>query len=106
MKITRYEGGELRQVLAGMVTDQTLCSRVAAQWKDGGLFDASWANLIGGWCVKHLRRYGEPPNGQMRGLFNEWAAKGTRQEETIKALERFLSSLSEDHQRQGSPPTT
>ena len=106
MKHKRYDGGDLRRVLAGMVTDQTVCSRIASQWRDGGLFDAPWANLIGNWCIGYQKEYGHPPNGNIRGLFESWAGKATSQEATIKSVERFLQDVSDEHENQEKPPTS
>ena len=103
MKVRRRDGSDARAVLAGMVLDRTVCSRIAGQWpKHGGLFDAPWANLVGGWCVEHLRKYGEPPNGQLRRLYEEWASTTETNEETIKGVEQFLQLVDREHE-QASP---
>lgn len=101
MKAKRREGVTLRSVLAGMVVDRTVCSRIASQWPrdGGGLFDAPWANLVGGWCVEYLRKYGEPPNGQLRSLFNEWASTTKAPDETVQGVERFLLEADEERSR-------
>lgn len=106
MKIKRYEGGDLRRVLAGMVTDRTVCSRIAGQWRDDGLFDAPWANLVGGWAVRHLREYGKPLGGQLQATFEEWADGTAADGDTIKAVERFLRALSDEYERQEPPPAS
>ena len=77
MKTTRYDGNDLRRVLAGMVTDRIVCSRIASQWQQGGLFDSDWANMVGGWCVKHLRKYDSPPDGRLRDIYEAWAGRST-----------------------------
>jgi len=102
MKVKKYDGGDLRRVLIGMVTDQTVCSRVASQWPDEGLFDADYANLVGGWCVNHLQKYGSPPNDRITGLFETWATKTTAGEKTVGAVEKFLHVLS-DESSNGEP---
>lgn len=99
MKSTRYSGGHLRQVLTAVVTDPIICSRVAEQWPLEGLFDAKWANLVAGWCVRYVRQYGTCPNDQLTGLFREWAETKTGDEETIEAVEKFIGSLSDDYER-------
>lgn len=102
MKSIRYEGSEVRRVLSAMATDATVLSRVAARWTSEGLFAEPYANLVGGWCVKHLQRYGEPPNGRLRDLVDRWAAKGDRPDETVRMVERFLEAASDEHSR-GDP---
>ncbi len=96
MKTKRYDGSEMRRILAGMVTDQTVCSRIASKW-DGGLFDTPWANLVGGWCVEHVQKYDSPPGGQLRGLFDAWSETTHAPEETIVGVEKFLEYLSREH---------
>lgn len=106
MKVTRYDGSDLRRVLTGMVTDTTVCARVSGQWPPGGLFDASWANLVGGWCVDHMRKYGQPPNGQLRGAFDQWAAGKSSDDKVVAAVEKFLRALSDAHEKQESSPSS
>lgn len=96
MKSKRYDGTELRRVLAGMVTDRVVCARIASQWKDGGLFDSDWANLVGGWCVKHLLKYDQPPNGQLRSIFDQWSRRSEADEKTLVGIERFLGFVSSE----------
>ncbi len=98
LKTRRFDGGDLRKVLIGMVTDNTVCSRVASQWQPGGLFDSRWANLIGGWCVKYMNKYGEPPNGKLQGLFESWAEENEdRDKDTVKLVEKFLQAISDEY---------
>lgn len=97
MKVRSRDGNEVRRILAGMVLDQTVLSRIAGQWRDGGLFDAPWANLVGGWAVEHLQRYGEPPNGKLRTLYERWASTTKAPEETIRGVERFLQAADEEN---------
>jgi len=97
MKSKRYDGSEMRRILVGMVTDQTVCSRIASRWNDGGLFDTPWANLVGGWCVEHVRKYDNPPNGQLQSLFDAWSETTRAPEETVEGVEKFLTHLSREH---------
>jgi hypothetical protein len=92
----RYEGNDVRRVLAGMVTDATVLTRIASQWKDGGLFDSKWANLVGGWCVKHLRKYDSPPNGQLQRIYETWASNREVDEEVASGVGKFLSYVSDE----------
>jgi len=105
LKATRYDGQELRRVLAGMATDRTVCARIASQWKRGGLFDTSWANLAGGWCVGFYQKYGDAPNGQLQVIFEDWVKKGQQDIETVKGVEHFLSFVS-DEWSQSKPPNS
>lgn len=96
MKTTRYDGRDARRVLAGMATDRTVLARVASRWQRPGLFDAPWANLVGGWCVDYLAKYGSAPNGQITPLFEQWAVSQP-DEKLIEAVERFLRFVSREY---------
>lgn len=97
MKTERREGHRERKVLAAMITSRQVISRIAPKW-DGELFRASWCNTVGGWCVAHFKKYGHPPNKQVLGLFEAWAEK-SRDKDTVKLAEEFLSELSEEYIR-------
>jgi len=97
MKSKRYEGGDLKRVLAGMVVDQTICTRIASQWQPEGLFDTPWANMIARWCIKHLEKYGKPPNGQLKDIYQDWASRTNPDEEILTAVERFLRTVSNEY---------
>ncbi len=81
-----------------MVTDQTVCSRVSAQWKDGGLFDVPYANLIVGMCVKYMRKYGKPPGNKLRNLVDRWAVEGKHPDELVRMVESFLEVTSDEYE--------
>lgn len=95
MQTTKYDGRDQNRVLAGMATDQTVCARIASRWPDGGLFGVDWADLIGGWCVDHLRQYGRPPGKQIAPIFEAWASNGSASDSVIDAVERFLHYVSD-----------
>lgn len=94
-RIERRDGSGLRAVLSGMVSDPVVCSRIAAAWSHGGLFDSPAANLIGQWCVDHLRCYGTPPNGRIRSIAADWAEKVRPSDETVQSIEALIGSLRE-----------
>ncbi len=103
MKTRRYDGSDLRRILSGMVTDKTVCARIASQWQEGGLFDAPHANLIGQWCINYLKDYGDTPNGQLVGLFEAWVTKTTADDKTIQAVEGFLRGMSDEYEEEEPP---
>lgn len=104
MKSTKYDGRDLRRVLVGMVTDRTVCARIAARWEPPGLFDSQHANLIGQWCVRHLAKYGRPLASEIEGIFEQWASKPNANESAVKRVERFLADMSDERDAQGDPP--
>ena len=97
MKVRRHDGSDIKRVLAGMVTDQTVCSRIASQWKPPGLFGIGWADMIGSWCIDHLQKYGEVPNGQIKSVFEDWAKDGNKSEKLVDGVEAFLVHLSDEY---------
>jgi len=103
VKTKRYSGEDLRRVLAGMITDQVVCSRIASQWRPEGLFDSPWANLVGGWAVDHLLKYDQPPNDQIKSLFEAWVNKTDPSREVVEPVERFLQALSDEYSQQEKP---
>lgn len=105
MKVKRYDSDDVRKVLAGMATDTAVCSRVASRWRPPGLFDSSWANTAGQLCVDHVRRYGTSPNGQMRSIFEQWAAERQIDDPTREGMERFLRYVSDEHAENGGYAT-
>lgn len=100
MKTKRYDGADLRRVLTAMIVDQVVCSRITSQWTPEGLFDVDWANWIARWCVDHFKKYNSPPNGQLTGIFQSWANETVVADEVIIAIEKFLQSLSDEHQHE------
>jgi len=99
VKIKRYDSTDLKHVLTGMITDQTVCSRIANQWGEGGLFEVHWANLIAGWCISHLKKYGSPPNEKIQHKFEHWAEHTNVPEATVDLVAKFLSTLSDEHEQ-------
>lgn len=97
-KIRYYEehGRETRRVLASMVMNSSVCSRVASQWNED-LFDAEWANLVGRWCVDYVRQYGVAPNNQIRIIFDDWAEKKENSEEVVDQVRRFLKHCGDEY---------
>lgn len=95
MKVeNRTDGSMVRRVLTGMIVDDAVIRRIAAQW-DGKLFKARWANLIGEWCVTFCRRYDKAPRKSIEGLFDEWSRKADK--DTVKLIDKFLSGLSGEY---------
>lgn len=98
-----YDGAGSRQVLAAMATDDVVAVRIAAVWREPGLFDSRWCNVVGGWIVDHARRYGKAPSGALRQMFDEWAAADGRDEQEVAAMERWLAYVEEEWSSQKPP---
>lgn len=95
MKIKKLKGGgDARTVLLRVVADTTVCGPVAAKW-DGQLFASRPENLIAGWAVKHYKKYNKAPRHNIKGYYDQWAAK-EQDEEVQEHVGGFLEALSEE----------
>lgn len=99
MKVTTYSGSDERTVVIGMIVDVTVLGHIAAKWTGDGLFASRWSNLIGGWCVDYYTTYNAAPGKTIQGLFQTWA-DDTKEDDTVRLVERFLESLSGQYNAQ------
>lgn len=99
MRIERRDGTIERRIVTAMVTDAHVLGTIASRWQND-LFRSKWSNLVGGWCVKFHQRYDKPPGKAIEGIFESWASKA-KDEETIKLVEKFLGSLSDQYESNG-----
>jgi hypothetical protein len=97
METKRYDSSSANRVLAAMALDDVVCTRIASQWTQEGLFESPWSNLVGSWCVNHARRYGKAPSSHLTSIFEEWSAKKIADDKMINSVERFLYYLSDNY---------
>lgn len=103
MRVEKRQGGDVRRILTAMIVDKVVLGRVASKWdKDEGLFDSTWANLIAGWCVSYHERYNEAPGARIQARYESWIDKGQKDEETVAALDRLLSNLSDKYEQEAA----
>ena len=101
MRIERRTGADERQILTGMILHPGVLGPIAAHWpRPGGACASDWANRVGGWCVRHWDRYGEPPGRSIETAFGQWAENGADRA-TAELVERFLSTLSDEYEAGG-----
>ncbi len=96
MKVEKISGAAEKQILIGMIMDETVCATISAKWDlkgEEGFFDLKWANIVGRWCVKHFHKYGKAPKEDIQALFENWSAKAS-DVESVEIVERFLTGLS------------
>lgn len=96
MRSRRVQGGHERQVLIAMIVNRPVLSAVSAKWEPG-MFSSKWANIIGGWCVKHFRQYKKPPGKDIVTIFEDWSEAKERDKETVQLIDKFLASLSAEY---------
>jgi hypothetical protein len=99
MRVEHRGRGRGREVLVGMIVSDPVLAAVAARWGEGGLFPSRWENLVGGWCVRHFRKYGKAPGADVESVFDRWAEDPRRDPDTVKLVESFLSGLSGEYAR-------
>lgn len=105
MKVhTEGMGSREREVLAAMITDSTVLSRVIPGWEVGGSFATKAANTVGQWCVDYCRKHNEAPGKLIRSLFRDWAEDGRKDETTKETIDFFLGGLPlDDKERLPNP---
>lgn len=97
MKAETYESTEERAVLTAMIVNDTVLGRIASRWEGDGDFAQRYANQVGWMCVKYYRQYGKAPGARITELFASWA-DGRPDKDSVKLVESFLASLSEDYE--------
>ncbi len=96
MKITENSTSKLgRSILIGMVVDNVVVGRLSTIW-DGELFETSWENLIGSWCIRYYNKHQKAPKRNIENLAFAWEQK-VRNKTQIKLVETFLSSISDEY---------
>lgn len=95
LRVERRDGTLERHVLIGMIVSRRVLASIAERWKHG-LFASKWADLVAGWCVEHFRKYNHAPGPSIEYYFRDWAESGTRERDTIEAIESLLVSLSDE----------
>lgn len=96
MKVQRREGNTERRLLIGMMVNSVLLGRIAVQWRDGGLFQSKFANILGAWCVNHHRKYNKAPGKEIQMIFESWV-ETAKDKTTIEPIERLLKTLSDEY---------
>ncbi len=95
MKVRQYQSDEERNLLAALITNDRVLSKVAGQANGRELFASKWANVIAGWCFRHQAKYQKAPGAAIKSLFRHYASK-SQDSDTVELMEKFLVGLSED----------
>jgi hypothetical protein len=77
-----------------MIVDKSVLAAVSNKWDKP--FRAAWSNLVGDWCVSFFNEYNEAPKKAIEPLFDSWREGADK--DTIKLVENFLSSLSNEYE--------
>jgi hypothetical protein len=89
---TDYSGIAERAVLVGLLTDDTVATRIASQWTASGLFASAYANTLAGWAVAYAQRYGQAPRDRIMLQFASWSRK-VKDSSTVQMVRELLESL-------------
>ena len=103
MKIKNFTDKITLKIIHGMIQDPTVCARIASVWDKTGLFNDPDCNLIAGWCVKFIRKYGEPPGpSRIDEMFDDWAGSKRISNERAILVDRKLTVIG-DYIREREP---
>ncbi len=96
MRVEAKDGSSERRFLIASVLSTPFLSRVAGRLEKDPL-RGKWSNMVFSWCRENYIKYASAPNGNIQGIYEQWAAKNT--DKDIKStIERFLSSLSDEYE--------
>lgn len=100
LKVKEYAGGVVRNVITGMVVSTPALAKIAARWEPE-LFGKGQKepNLIGGWCVAYLNKYGRAPDIDILPVFQSWAAAPNRDPALVQGVEDYLRFLSAEREQ-------
>lgn len=99
MRTEERRGGPERQVLISCVSSTPFLSRVVGRIGKEP-FRSRWSNLLWKWCSRHFHKYQEAPGRAIEQIYEEWA-KENKDNEIGSLIDRFLSGLSSEHERNG-----
>lgn len=96
MRIKKKTSSDERQILIGMIVNDSVCGRLASHWKSN-LFKNKWANLVAKWCVNYFEKYNKAPNKHIKNLYSSWSSKA-KSKDLVELVEKFLASLSGEYE--------
>lgn len=100
MKVEQFDNTDERQVLIGMIVSKPVLGRVAACWKDGGLFAGRPANELGRMCVRFFHKHNQAPLKHVENLLAEWGEQHSSEPNALKALVGLVDGLSGQYEQQ------
>ena len=96
MQINEMDAQHEKRILAGMITNDAVVSKISPKWVKGGMFRIKWANTVGGMCIRYYRKYGEAPRANIEALFDDWA--NDKEGAVVDLIDNFLVDLSGDYE--------
>ncbi len=91
MKSHPSEAAREKMILLAMLTDDSVCRAVSAQYSSE-LFASQWANLVSGWAKQFWDKYQKAPSRAVLPIFNNWA-EANEDDAQVELLSKFLAKL-------------
>lgn len=101
MKRKRYQHDEERTILTGLIVHDDVAAGVMRHMSERRPFKSKWTNLVFGWCLAYWKRHKRAPKRHLLNLFGAWQKKN-EDDELVELVEKFLSTLDEDHRREAA----
>src|SRR5262245_35595566 len=96
MKIETADSKMENRVLLALVTDPQVLAKLAPKWEGRiGPLASQYANLIGGWCARHFKKYADAPKRGIERYFLRWAEKKGPSSPEVELVQKHLLWLSE-----------
>jgi hypothetical protein len=99
MEIEEFSGADERSILIACVLHTRFLARVSGS-VGREPFRSSWSNTVYSWCIRHYTKHGRSPKKQIIHYYESWSKKA-RDKQLSKVLNRFLSALSGEAERNG-----
>jgi hypothetical protein len=100
MRVEERDGSEERSILISCVVSNDFLGRSASKLPKNP-FRAEPANRLFYLCKRYYEEYGKAPGKNIGQVVQRWADKNDSQRDVLSYMNRFLSSLSEEYERNG-----
>lgn len=97
MKLEKVDASAERTILIGMLVSDPVCARLFPVWEQN-LFRSAWGNNVAMICMRFYKRYKRAPRDAFEAMFRRWCAHKRRDEETVKLMEDFITSLQGEYE--------
>jgi len=101
MKRKRYQQDEERTILTGIIVHDDVASGIMRHMTERRPFKSKWTNLVFGWCMTYWKAHKRAPKRHLLNLFGSWQKKN-EDDELVGLVEKFLTSLDDDYQREAA----
>lgn len=84
-------------VMTAMIVDQVVLGQIAPHWTDDGLFDATWPNIVGRWCVDYFKDNNEAPKHHITNMFAVWEEEHPNDTANFNLINKYLTRLNDQY---------